>query len=181
MAHSSALERVSVWPDRPYGQRYQLSDYGTVLFFAPGTGIFAVLPFIKHLSERVKDATAHTRRIKLVWHTDELYDELDPWMTELLKEDSDDLMILSISIHSTSSLGLRSQKRWTDERIPQLGRRLFLIDDAPNIEEYIRIECQSPKRKLAVYLAFDSVRIATYASQRTLRSGSDVGRQHASV
>lgn len=86
MRHSQALVGVKAWLDGPYGQVHKLEAFGSVLLFASGTGIFALLPMVKTLAELVKASAANTRRIKLVWHTIEYHDQVQIWMQSLLDD-----------------------------------------------------------------------------------------------
>jgi len=87
----------SIWLDGPYGRPLHAHEYGTVLLFASGFGIFAILPVLKRLIELSKVGAAKTRRIKLVWYTDKLYTRLQGWMQEFLNDDE-----LDIHVHASS-------------------------------------------------------------------------------
>lgn len=85
--HTGSLHDTRSWLDGPYaGLRYDLHQYGCVLLFASGTGMFAILPFVKHLIKLTQDSAANTRRIKLVWHTDQkqAITQIATWMQDLL-------------------------------------------------------------------------------------------------
>lgn len=84
--HSQALVGTKAWLDGPYGQSHKLDHFGSVLLFASGTGIFALLPIVKTLAELVKVSGANTRRIKLVWQTVEYHDQVQIWMQQLLDD-----------------------------------------------------------------------------------------------
>ena len=85
--HTDSLQDVTVWLDGPYGQPYNVDSFGSVLLFASGSGMFALLPFVKRLTQLVKIAAANTRRIKLIWHTDEYHNQLQEWMQSVLDDD----------------------------------------------------------------------------------------------
>jgi len=74
------------WVEGPYGQVVHLEEYGCVLLFASGPGMFAMLPWIRHLTELVKTSSANTRRIKLIWHTEQYHDQVQHWMQSVLDD-----------------------------------------------------------------------------------------------
>jgi len=84
--HSDTLIGTRAWLDGPYGRSCDLERFGCVLLFASGTGIFALLPIVKRLSELVRASAANTRRIKLVWQTTEYHDQVQVWMQSLLDD-----------------------------------------------------------------------------------------------
>lgn len=86
MLRPKVLTNSIAWLDGPFGKSYDLQEYGTVLLFASGTGIFAQLPLVKGLTERAKYSAIKTRRIKLVWQTEEYHDQLQEWMQSILDD-----------------------------------------------------------------------------------------------
>ena len=60
--------------------------------------MFAILPFVKRLTELTQDSAANTRKIKVVWYTDqeEAVPQLHPWMQSLL-----DTSVLDKSVSSS--------------------------------------------------------------------------------
>jgi NAD(P)H-flavin reductase len=88
MLNSVSLERSAVWLDGPFGTGYNLSEYGVVLLFASGTGVFACLPLIKGLIEEAKIGATKARKIKLIWQTNEFHDKLQEWMQSILDDKS---------------------------------------------------------------------------------------------
>ena len=93
MLDFASLEKSAVWLDGPFGLEYKLSEYGVVLLFASGTGVFACLPLIKGLAEEAKIHTTRTRRIKLVWQTEGFHDKLQEWMQSILDDKGLDLSV----------------------------------------------------------------------------------------
>ena len=73
LTYNTSLKGRAAWLEGPFGQSYGLQEYGTVLMFASGDGIFAQLPFIKSLAELFKISAVKTRRIKLIWQTEEYH------------------------------------------------------------------------------------------------------------
>ncbi|EGP82456.1 uncharacterized protein MYCGRDRAFT_51609 [Zymoseptoria tritici IPO323] len=87
LTSQSSFTGCAAWIDGPFGTSYDLQEYGTVLMFASGDGIFAQLPFIKSLTEDSKRAAIKTRRIKLVWQTEEYHGQLQQWMQSILDDE----------------------------------------------------------------------------------------------
>lgn len=85
--NSGFLLTRAVWLDGPFGIPLCLENYGAVLLFASGDGIFAQLPLIKGLTEAYKSSSAKTRRIKLVWLTTELNEQLQEWIQTILDDE----------------------------------------------------------------------------------------------
>ncbi len=96
--HKDQLRNVASWLAGPFGHRRDIHEYGCVLFFATGAGMFAILPFVKRLTELTQDSAANTRKIKVVWYTDqeEAVPQLHPWMQSLL-----DTSVLDKSVSSS--------------------------------------------------------------------------------
>ena len=97
LTYNTSLEGRAAWLEGPYGQSYGLQEYGTVLMFASGDGIFAQLPFIKSLAELFKISAVKTRRIKLIWQTEEYHNQLQRWMQTIL-DDEDVSVDVSITL-----------------------------------------------------------------------------------
>lgn len=83
---SSTTNRLA-WLQGPFGSSYELQDYGTVIMFASGDGIFAQLPLIRSLVDLSKISATKVRRMKLVWQTDEYHDQLQEWMQSILDDE----------------------------------------------------------------------------------------------
>lgn len=81
------LESRKVWLDGPYGVPICLEDYGIVILFALGDGVFAQLPCLKTLTEACNSQRARMRRIKLVWLTNEFNEQLQEWMETILHDE----------------------------------------------------------------------------------------------
>ena len=80
------LRDMRTWLDGPYGSNHDFSDFASVLFVASETGIFAVLPFLKDLTDRKRQGTARTRRVKVVVEMCEFHTRLRKWMDIILDE-----------------------------------------------------------------------------------------------
>lgn len=74
------------WLDGPFGRTFRLEEYGTVILFASGKGVFAQLPLMKSLVEQSKFSAVKTRRIKLVWQTNQYHEQLQEWMQGILDD-----------------------------------------------------------------------------------------------
>ncbi|KAF2210287.1 hypothetical protein CERZMDRAFT_45775 [Cercospora zeae-maydis SCOH1-5] len=85
--YDGALPGRRAWLRGPYGAPVRLEEFGTVIMFASGDGIFAQLPFIRFLTDRSKLAAIKTRRIKLVWQTNEYHDRLQQWMQSIMDDE----------------------------------------------------------------------------------------------
>lgn len=161
--YSSVFKDKIAWLDGPFGHSYQLEEYGTVILFASGNGIFAQLPLLKGLVERSKFAAVKTRRIKLVWQTDTYHEQLRQWMQSLLMDEmvhievSDafggdtgkhclHIQLLDISVHRKASL----QEAGSDSKIYNMGRRVRIINDVPDVGKYIQLELEKPRESIAV-------------------------------
>ena len=70
--------------DGPYGQCLKLDEYGALLFFALGNGIFSILPLVKGLTEGRKHCTVKVGRMNLVWETDRYHNKLQQWVQSIL-------------------------------------------------------------------------------------------------
>jgi len=84
--HAKSLQNFICWLDGPYGHHRGIFQHGCVLLFATGAGMFAILPFVKHLTDLAHNSATNTRRIKVVWYTDqkEAITHLHNWMQSLL-------------------------------------------------------------------------------------------------
>lgn len=96
------LKDMSVWLGGPFGSRLDLEKYHTVVLFASGFGIFAQLPFIKRLVEVRRDIVIKTRKIHIVWETEQRYDNVPKWIVNILKKALDrpevsDLYLLAVT------------------------------------------------------------------------------------
>lgn len=96
MNHVDTLAGRIAWLDGPYGVRNNIHTFGCVLLFASGTGIFALLPYVKQLAQLAKESRSTTRRIKLVWYTREYHDQVKVWMQRLLDDIDPQIMVSSI-------------------------------------------------------------------------------------
>ncbi|GAB7336552.1 hypothetical protein MBLNU13_g09824t1 [Cladosporium sp. NU13] len=167
--HSDTLIGTRAWLDGPYGQSCDFESFGCVLLFASGTGIFALLPIVKRLSELVRASAANTRRIKLVWHTTEYHDQVQVWMQSLLDDYELDTGLLSFTIHTATK---RLAQNEDTGRVHKLGRRLNVVDDVPDIHCYVQLELSQPRRSLAVAVsAFSEFRHDVRAE--VIRAGRD--------
>lgn len=99
--HTDSLKGTVAWLDGPYGPLHRLHNFGCVLLFASGTGIFALLPYVKRLTELAMDTRATTRRIKLVWYTKEYHDQVKIWMQRLLDDVELDVIVGVQSVHTS--------------------------------------------------------------------------------
>ena len=104
MARQSVFTDQVAWLSGPFGLPYRLEEYGTVILFASGNGIFAQLPLLKRLAEGLKCSASKTRRVKLVWQTDIFHKQLEEWMHSILRDDE---------VGSEVSDGLNSVSRST--------------------------------------------------------------------
>ena len=100
MARQSIFTNRIAWLDGPFGTPYRLEEYGTVILFASGNGIFAQLPLLKGLAEGFKTSSVKTRRVKLIWQKDDYNEQLQGWIQSILsdgrvdKEESRSLKLL---------------------------------------------------------------------------------------
>lgn len=85
--HPSYFKDKIAWLDGPFGRSYRFGEYGTVILFASGNGIFAQLPLLKGLVEGSKSAAVKTRRIKLIWQTDKYHGQLQEWIQSILSDE----------------------------------------------------------------------------------------------
>lgn len=164
----SHLNDRYVWIEGPFGASERFEDFGTVVLFASGSGVFAQLPVIKGLTEQSKFSAIRTRRIKLVWQTDEYHDQLQEWIQSIMddKEVDKDVshneyhieslpnpraQLLDISIHMHAWSAPRNGKALTNRRkIHDIGQRVKVIYDIPDIERYIEDELKQPEKSIAV-------------------------------
>ncbi|SMY30088.1 unnamed protein product [Zymoseptoria tritici ST99CH_1A5] len=130
--------------------------------FASGDGIFAQLPFIKSLTEDSKRAAIKTRRIKLVWQTEEYHGQLQQWMQSILDDEEVSLELLDISIHipaEADESNLSKVVEVADSKVRKIGNRLKVIRDIPDVESYVQLEMKEPRRDVAVTVSgFEKLR-----------------------
>ncbi|KAK5689443.1 hypothetical protein LTR17_026273 [Elasticomyces elasticus] len=109
--------------------------------------MFAILPFVKRLTELAHDSAANTRRIKVVWYTDqkEAITHLHNWMQSLLDKSVLDKSLLSITIHTTYD--------YSETQVHREGERLCIIADVPDIDKYLSTELYQSRRSLAVVVS----------------------------
>ncbi|KAM5493513.1 hypothetical protein MaudMau93_000896 [Microsporum audouinii] len=111
--------------DGPYGLPFYLENYGTVIRFTSGDGIFAQLPYLRALTAAYKSSRARTKRIKLVLLTNEFNEQLQKWIQSIL--DDEDLLhtsLLDLCIYGPNAI--------TSSKINSLGRRVNVVHDVPN-------------------------------------------------
>ncbi|EMD65825.1 hypothetical protein COCSADRAFT_86745 [Bipolaris sorokiniana ND90Pr] len=80
---------LSAFIEGPYGQGFDLRDFGTVVLFASGIGIVGHLAFVQKLIRDHRQSKTKTRDLLLVWHVDDKY-QLDlVWevMNTILRKD----------------------------------------------------------------------------------------------
>ena len=90
MARQSVFTNQIAWLGGPYGLPSRLEEYGTVILFASGHGIFAQLPLLKGLAEGIKRSAVKARRVELIWQTDVFHKQLQEWMHSILRDDKVD-------------------------------------------------------------------------------------------
>jgi predicted ferric reductase len=56
--------------DGPFGKAVKTSDYGTIVLFATGIGIAALMPFIKATMDDHKAGRTSVRRMSLIWEVE---------------------------------------------------------------------------------------------------------------
>jgi predicted ferric reductase len=56
--------------DGPFGKVVKTSNYGTIVLFATGIGIAALIPFIKAIMDDQKAGRTSVRRMSLIWEID---------------------------------------------------------------------------------------------------------------
>ncbi|PPJ55126.1 hypothetical protein CBER1_09967 [Cercospora berteroae] len=121
--------------------------------FASSDGIFAQLPFIRFLTDRSKLAAIKTRRIKLVWQTDEYHGQLQQWMQSIMDDEDVEFDLLDISIHvcqNAVQISAEAGSTGPITKVKRMGQRLKVIHDVPDVESYIQLEMKEPKRQVAV-------------------------------
>ncbi|EMC97298.1 hypothetical protein BAUCODRAFT_23621 [Baudoinia panamericana UAMH 10762] len=133
-AASTELNSAYAWLDGPYGHNIRFEEYGAVLFFATGAGIFAVQPYLKGLTRLIQAGRAKIRRLTIVWVTDVLTEKVPEWMETLLHdsyiERDASLPLLRIAIHQLDKAG---------KSIEKCGARLIVHKNTqPNIDEYLQ-------------------------------------------
>ncbi|KAM3414189.1 hypothetical protein BST61_g10848 [Cercospora zeina] len=131
MRHTGFLDNRHVWLDGPYGLSLRLEDFGTVLLFASGDGIFAQLPLLKGLTDSYRQRTARTRRIKLVWLTSTFNERVQEWIQSLLDDRYLDTSLLDKCIHKPNSSA-------------------YVIYDVPDIRGYLQPELKHQSTQIAV-------------------------------
>ncbi|KAK3646858.1 hypothetical protein LTR56_008346 [Elasticomyces elasticus] len=149
--HASLFENKMAWLDGPFGQSNCLEQHGTVVLFASGNGIFAQLPLMKGLVVGSRSAAVKTRRIKLIWQTDKYHAQLQEWIQSVLDDERLDKELLDISIHKpANSLESGAIDHLRTSKIHSMGRRVRIIDDVPDVAEYIQRELKEPRESVAV-------------------------------
>ncbi|GIZ48205.1 hypothetical protein CKM354_001127500 [Cercospora kikuchii] len=142
--------------------------------FASGDGIFAQLPFIRFLTDRSKLADIKTRRIKLVWQTDEYHDRLRQWMQSIMDDEDVEFDLLDISIHVSQNavqISGEAGPAGPVTKVKRMGQRLKVIHDVPDVESYIQLEMKEPRRQVAVSVSGhrrlrEEVRLQVFRTRR---------------
>jgi predicted ferric reductase len=99
---------LSAFIEGPYGQGFDLRDFGTVVLFASGIGIVGHLAFVQKLIRDHRQSKTKTRDLLLVWHVDDKY-QLDlVWevMNTILRKDD----LPGAVTHKNTSITSRSGK-----------------------------------------------------------------------
>ncbi|KKY25344.1 putative cell surface metalloreductase [Phaeomoniella chlamydospora] len=129
-----AVEKGSVsfttFVSGPYGISERVDKYETVLLIAGGSGIAAVIPYLKKLIYGYNTSTCHTRRVHLVWQlqTLDLAMAAEASINSLLEDDTlSDGYILTISIYVEAG------------KLAKLGRheRAFVVKGSVNYSRII--------------------------------------------
>lgn len=92
MSRPLHLKGRTAWLGGPFGAPCDLSEYGTVLLFASGDGMFAMLPVIKEVIQRAKHCEVKARRIQVVWYTNKYHGKLREWLESMLKDENHDMV-----------------------------------------------------------------------------------------
>ncbi|KAF8459272.1 hypothetical protein BDZ91DRAFT_835540 [Kalaharituber pfeilii] len=123
----------------PYGWGYDLTEFGTVVFFATGIGIAAVLPYIKSLAQKRDNREAKTQEISLVWILEKNYWVAD-WMQPVIRNDATYMTNIHIYV----------LERITNRK--QVGtHKLFCIDyEQPDIGKLVQEFIDKRKSGLAI-------------------------------
>ena len=76
----------------PHGISFPVWGYKTVLMFATGFGIVAMLPYLEKLIHGQKSCNGRTRRIHLVWHVEDIrrFTRMLDRLNDCLKDDAVD-------------------------------------------------------------------------------------------
>ncbi|KAF2158734.1 hypothetical protein M409DRAFT_61392 [Zasmidium cellare ATCC 36951] len=136
------LKSRKVWLDGPYGMPICLENYGTVILFASGDGIFAQLPFLKAVTEACKLSRARTRRIKLVWLTYDFNEQVREWIQTILNDKDLYPGLLDLCVHEPNTQ--------MSSKIKSRGRRVKIVHDIPNVRSYLQLELNHPETEIAV-------------------------------
>jgi len=65
--------QLSAFVEGPHGHGFDLQDFGTVVLFASGIGIFGHLAYIQELVHDYRHSKTKTRDFLLIWHVDNKY------------------------------------------------------------------------------------------------------------
>ncbi|KAF5844351.1 hypothetical protein GGP41_004541 [Bipolaris sorokiniana] len=100
---------LSAFIEGPYGQGFDLRDFGTVVLFASGIGIVGHLAYVQKLIRDHQQSRTKTRDLLLIWHVDDKY-QLDlVWevMNIILRKDD----LPSTATHKDTGITSRSGKK----------------------------------------------------------------------
>ncbi|KAK3304834.1 putative cell surface metalloreductase [Chaetomium strumarium] len=121
----------------PHGISFPVWGFKTVLMFATGFGIAAMLPYLEKLIHDHKYCKSRTRRIHLVWHTEGIpqFTRILNLLNYRLKDDAiDNSYILHISIYNEGNEGRLGKKEFGEH-----GRAAFFAG-LPDLEAILAAE-----------------------------------------
>ena len=134
----------------PHGICFPVWDFKTVLMFATGFGIVAMLPYLENLIHGHKYHKSRTRRIHLVWHVEDLrqFVMILDLLNECLKDDAigkgyvgarpspTELSLLAAQILHIS---IYNECRLEEKEFGKHGRAAFFVG-APDLRKILNTE-----------------------------------------